>query len=72
MAGPCAYKLLHANMPEALPSLRTVQREIKKSYSPIVEGEFKFDQLSSHLQAHNAPRIICISEDATRIVSRIE
>lgn len=72
MAGPSAYKLLHANMPEALPSLSTIQRKIKKSYSPIVEGEFRFDHLSSHLEAHNAPRIVCISEDASRIVSRIE
>ena len=72
VAGPCAYKLLHANMPEALPSLNTVQRQIKKSYSPIVEGEFRFDQLSSHLEAYNAPRIVCISEDATRTVARVE
>lgn len=72
LAGPSVYKLLHVNMPEALPSLRTVEREVKKHYSPIVEGKFKFDELSTHLDAFNAPRIVCISEDATRVVSRVE
>ena len=31
-----------------------------------------FDKLSAHLDAYNAPHVISISEDATRVVSRID
>lgn len=72
MTGPSAYNLIHANMPEAFPSLSTVQREANKHYQPIKEGEFLFDKLLAHLDAYNAPRIISVSEDATRVVSRID
>jgi len=72
MAGPAAYDLLHQNMPEALPSLSTLRKEIRKSYSNLVEGEFRFDKLSDHLDAHKCPRLISISEDATCIIRHIE
>jgi len=67
----CLYKLIHANMPEAFPSLSTVEREANKHCHPLKEGEFLLDKLSAHLDAYNAPRVISISEDATRVVSRI-
>lgn len=70
--GSTGYQLLHKNMPEALPSLSTVQREAAKQFNPLSEGEFAFDQLSVHLKAYNAPRIVSISEDATRVITRIE
>jgi len=73
MVGPSSYKLIHANMPEAFPSLSTVEREASKRYHPLKEGEFLFDKLAAHLDAYRAPpRIISISEDATRVVSRVE
>ena len=72
MAGPSAYELLHKNMPLALPSLSTVKREIHKSFIEISEGSFQFDQLVDHLNAYSAAKVICISEDATRVVSRVE
>ena len=72
MIGPSAYKLIHANMLEAFPSLSTVEREASKRYHPLKEGEFLFDKLAAHLDAYQATRIISISEDATRVVSRVE
>ena len=72
MAGPAAYDLLHQNMPEALPSLSTIRKEMKKSYSNLTEGEFRFDKLLAHLDAHKCPRLISISEDATRIICHID
>ena len=72
MVGPSAYKLVHANMPEALPSLSTVERDAKKRYTVPSEGEFQFDKLVAHLEAYNAERIVTISEDATRVVTRVE
>ena len=72
IVGPSAYKLLHANMPEALPFLSTVERDAKKRYTVPSEGEFQFDKLVAHLEAYNAERIVTISEDATRVVTRVE
>ena len=51
------YQLLHKNMPEALP---TVQQEAAKRFSSLSEG------------AYNAPRIVSISENATRVLTCIE
>lgn len=63
---------LHQNMLDALPSLRTVQRMIHADYHPIAEGQLQFDELVIHLTKHNAPFVVAISEDATRIIARVE
>lgn len=44
-SGPLAYSFLQQNMPEALPSVRTVQKLIYNEYHPIHEGEFRFKEL---------------------------
>ena len=66
------YDFLHNNMPQILPSLRTVQNIVRSQYTHIEEGWFRFDELVKHLSSHNAPYIISVSEDATRIVKRVE
>ena len=71
-AGPMAYNFIHSNIPVAIPSLRTVQRVLQSDYHMLSEGEFQFDELVNHLRRYNAPPLVSISEDATRIISRIE
>ena len=71
-SGPLAYNLLHQNLPESLPSLRTVQRMMCKDYSHITEGEFRFDMLVKHIEFYKGPKIIAIGEDATRVVQRVQ
>ena len=66
------YDLFHKNMPLALPSLSNIRREIHKSFNGVAEGCFQLDQLLDHLNAYSAAKVICVSEDATRVVSRIE
>ena len=70
--GPLAYHFIHSNIPEALPSLRTVQRAVSNEYRPIHEGEFRFKELLAHLNAYKTPKVIAIGEDATRVISRVE
>ena len=70
--GSSGYKLLRKNMPETLPSLSTVKQEAAKRYTPLIEGEFSFDQLVTHLEAYSASRVVSISEDATRVISGVE
>ena len=59
-------------MPEAFPSLSTVEGEANRRYSPQAEGEFIFDKLLAHLEGYNAEKIVSISEDTTRVISRVE
>ena len=68
-----AYDLIHRNMPTALPSLRTVQREVHNEYQTISEGYFQFDGLEKFLTQHCiSHKVISISEGATRIITRID
>ena len=64
------YNLVHCNMPAALPCLRTVQRNLHSEYHPLSEGDFRFEKLVNYLKKHDAPFIVAISEDATRVLSR--
>ena len=63
------YNIIHKNMPEALPSLRTVQSLIQSQYSLIEEGRFRFDELMEHLEKYEAPHIVAVAEDATHIIN---
>jgi len=67
-----AFELIHQNMPEALPSLRTVQSLVHAQYKTLDEGNFRFDDLVNHLQQYNVPKIVSIGEDATRVIARID
>lgn len=64
-----AYELIQQNMPEAMPSIRTIQSAIHLEYKTI---SFRFDELIGHLDQYNAPSFISIAENATRIVGWIE
>ena len=55
-----------------MPSLRTVQRIVHSEYKTINEGQFRFNELAEYIDLHNAPRLISVGEDATRVISRVE
>ena len=71
-AGPRAYNFLHVNMPQAIPSLRTIQRVVQSEYKHIGEGEYRFDDLVAHLESYNAQKVVAIAEDATRVIARAD
>ena len=71
-AGPMAFEYIHQNMPEALPSLRTVQNLVHGHYKTLDEGQFRFDELAQHLKQYKSPKIVSIGEDATRVIARID
>ena len=58
-------------MPEALPSVRTVQTAIHAEYKTIDEGCFRFDDLVEHLEKYGSIAAVSIGEDATRVIARI-
>ena len=59
-------------MPEALPSLRTVQTAIHVEYKALDEGCFRFDDLLQHIKEHDAPNVVSIGEDATHVIARVD
>jgi len=67
-----AYNLVHKNMPTALPSLHTVQGVIHSQYHRISEGQFQFDELATFLSKHIMLQMVAISEDATRLLGRVD
>ena len=59
-AGSMSYELIHRNMPEAIPSLRTVQNLVQAEYDHIEEGVFRFEELLHHLAKYNAPNVVAV------------
>ena len=72
LCGLMGYEFIHRNMQQVLPSLRTVQLTVQSNYTHIQEGSFQFDELVNHIKKHQLSKLVSISEDATRIVKRVE
>lgn len=72
LAGPLAYETIQNNIPLALPSLSSTNRYISKKHSKLVEGQLRITELSQYLKQRNLPRIVSLSEDATRINGTIQ
>ena len=71
VGGRLLYETLHANLKGSLPSITTLSRLISSS-SLIEEGRFRFAELAQFLQERNLRPVVWISEDATKIVSKIQ
>lgn len=72
LSGRLAYETFKANSQRSVPSVSAVDRFIAKEKSHLVEGVLRAEELSEYLTAMNLPRIVALSEDATRITSRIQ
>jgi len=70
VGGKLLYETLHANLPNVLPSISTLNRYDKCQYTE--EGKIDFNGLVQHLKERNASKVIWIAEDATRITGKIE
>lgn len=72
ISGPLAYDTIQKNLPSALPSLSSTNRYIRKMNSPIIEGIFRCNELQLFLEQRKLPKVVSLSEDATRIVGRVQ
>lgn len=72
ISGKLAYNTLQKNLKCALPSLPSINRYIYSSNCKIFEGIPRIDELFVYLTSRNLPLAVAISEDATRIVGRIQ
>lgn len=72
IGGRLLYETLHANMKNTLPSVSTLARYVSNNGSRPLEGFLRFEELNQFLEERCLPKIIWISEDATRINGRLE
>lgn len=72
LSGPLAYETLQKNLPCALPSLPSVNRYVHKTNCRVTEGVPRFEELNQYLEERNHEKIVVLSEDATRIIGRIQ
>lgn len=72
IAGPLAYETLQQNLKCALPSLVSVNRYIRQANSKIIEGIPRVEELLVYLASRNLPLKVSLSEDATRIIGRVQ
>ena len=59
-------------MSEALPSISVVRKKVHAYEKKNGEGTFQFDGLSKHLTEYQCPKSVSVSEDTTRIVTRVD
>ncbi|CAG9814094.1 unnamed protein product [Phaedon cochleariae] len=72
IGGNLLYQTLYSNMNGAMPSITTVRRQIERTSKTFNEGEFRFRELKQFLVSRNLPLCVWISEDATKIIERID
>lgn len=67
LCGPLAYETIQQNIPLALPALTSTNRYIFNGHAKVIEGRLRIKELSEYLDQRNLPRVVALSEDATRI-----
>lgn len=70
--GPMAYETLYRNLEGALPALSSANRYIRASNCHTTEGILRCDELRVYLKERKQPPVVSLSEDATRIVGKVQ
>lgn len=72
IVGPLAYETIHRNLEGAIPSLVSTNRYVNSFSCHIVEGILRCDELRVYLESRNLPFFVSLSEDATRVVDKVQ
>lgn len=72
IVGPLAFESIHRNLEAAIPSLPSTNRYIRKYKSHITEGILRYGELKLYLEKRKLPLVVSLSEDATRIVDKVQ
>lgn len=70
--GPMAYETLYRNLEGALPSLSSANRYVRASNCHMTEGILRCEELDVYLKQRKQPPIVSLSEDATRMVGKVQ
>lgn len=69
LAGPVAYEVLRNNL--MLPSISSVRQQLGKE-TPVKEGQLQIESIKASMELKKEPKFVWISEDDTKITSRIK
>lgn len=72
LSGPLAYETIQRNLPRALPSLVSTNRYIRNSGCDITLGILRTHELRNYIDERSLDPVVCLSEDGTRIIGRIQ
>lgn len=72
LAGRYSYTDLQKNFELCLPSIVSVNRYIYKSNCRVMEGILRCNELLLYLKERKLPLVVNLSEDATRIIGRVQ
>lgn len=72
IGGEMLYETFHANNSGAVPSKSLINRFIRKTKCDANEGVIRSEELLEYLNKHKLPKLVALSEDATRITARIQ
>lgn len=72
VGGKCGYESFHANNFGAVPSLSRIDKFMSERNSYFQEGVMRTEELDNYLSKLNLPKIVSLSEDATRITGRVQ
>lgn len=72
LCGSLAYETLEANLTHCIPSISSIHLYLREHKSQIIEGNLRCKDLRKYLDDNHLPSVISLSEDATRIVNRIQ
>lgn len=72
ISGKLAYETFKANVQHSVPCLRSVDQYISKEASNAIEGVLRSAELLQYLNDLKLPKIVALSEDATRITNRVQ
>lgn len=72
LCGPLAYETIQKNFACAIPALSSTNRYILKNSERIVEGDLRSEALLQYLKDRKLPLIVSLSEDGTRITSKVQ
>lgn len=70
IVGPLGYETIQRNLECALPSLPSTNRYVQTSSCSVTECILRCRELLLYLNERNAPLVVSLSEDATRIIGR--
>lgn len=72
LTGPLAYHTLQRNLEGGIPSLQSTNRYIRETHFRMTECVLRCNELVSYLNDRGLPLAVSLSEDATRIIGRIQ
>lgn len=72
LCGPMAYDTIQRNFECAIPSLSSTNRYIRKNNQRISEGVVRSQELLQYLRDRNLPLVVSLSEDGTKITSKVQ